>query len=131
MDQVLRRQVLRRADPGGRLTISERVVAKIAAQGAAELTGLGVGGASLVRFGRTESGTRRPSVDVVLAGALVSLTVECGLPFPVDVKAATEELRRGLRAHVTHLTGLEVGQVDITVGWLQPVEDAVTSRRLL
>jgi len=57
--------------------------------------------------------------------------VEIGLLYPVPLRQVTEQLRRRISERVTALTGVEVGQIDITVAWLKPADESTGRRRLL
>ncbi len=93
----------------GRLTITKRVVGKIATQASSEVSAAASG--------------RSPKVDIALDRADAWLDVEVGLAYPTPLRAAAEELRAHLIGRVERLTGLRVRRVDITVSWLTDVAD--------
>ena len=76
---------------------------------------LGVGG-------RRNFGTR-PSARCELYGTLSVLHLDVGVAFPIPLVAATERLRSHVTTTVEHLTGLQVGRLDVELSWLHPDSD--------
>lgn len=102
---------------GGRLTVRETVVEKVAAESARSLPAVSaVGGALLPRM---TGSPKRPKVEVTLSGSVASLRVHLALPFPAPIRDITEHVREHLRHEVHRLTGVTVHYVDITVGGLE------------
>ena len=100
----------------GSLTISERVVERLAAHAAGEIDrvggsagrtlGISLGGEALDRSAKTVAR---------IAGGEVELDVRISLEYPAPVGATTERVRSHLRERVGELTGMPVGRVGITV----------------
>lgn len=104
----------------GTTTIPSTVVARIAAQAAAECTHIGgPAGGTLGLGARRDFGTR-PSVDCDLYGTVAVLTLDLGVAFPVSVAATCRHVREHVRDRVQTLTGLQVGRMDIRISWLNP-----------
>lgn len=114
----------------GHLILSDRAFTRIAAQCAAEIPSVGGKSGGFLGIGRQENFDSRPKVTVELTGGIASLSVEVGLRYPTPVTEVTESLRSQLRTRVSELTGVEVRQIDIRVGYLQ-ARDAGSERTLL
>jgi uncharacterized alkaline shock family protein YloU len=100
----------------GRTTIADRVVARVAAQAAAEVEQTGGAARQLigVTLGRqTGEGTAR--VGVRTDGHLAMIEMRLSVAYPAPVRTLTREVRRHVMERVTGLTGFEVRAVDIDV----------------
>jgi uncharacterized alkaline shock family protein YloU len=114
--------VMNAADVAGRgsLTMSEKVIEKLAAQSAHELPFLtGVGG-GVLGLGRTHGTDRRPQATVNLSGRNVTVFLDVALGFPSDIAARSAEIRRHVTASIEQATGLDVRRIDITIKALTP-----------
>lgn len=114
----------------GTTVLSRKVVEKIAGQIAKDETFAGGSSGGFLGIGAQADLSARPRADVELAGNLASLKVEVGLPYPVPLRQATNQLRDRICGRLTEMTGVEVRQVDVTVSWLWPDEPADGRRRL-
>lgn len=117
------------AEPGGRtdlgtITISDGVVAKIAARAALDVDDAGSAaprllGRSLARV--SAPGVRATSLDDLpkcsaeVDGGLVHVAVEISVRWPASVPATASTVRERIRDRVTDLTGLRVAEVVVTV----------------
>lgn len=111
--------------------MSRRVLEKIASQVARDETAAGGTSGGFLGIGSKADFTARPEASVELAGNIASLWVKVGLPYPVPLRTATQELRERIAGRVTDLTGVQVRQVDVTVAWLSPRPASSGRRRLL
>jgi uncharacterized alkaline shock family protein YloU len=103
----------------GQTTIADRVVARVAAQAAAEVEQTGGAARQLIgiTLGRqTGEGTARVSVRI--DGHLAMIEMRLSVAYPAPVRALTREVRRHVMERVTGLTGFEVRAVDIDVASL-------------
>ena len=110
----------RQPEERGRTVLAERVIQKIAAQIASEQPHIGGTSGGVLGLGRQESLDARPTVKVELTGRIATLALEVGVRSPAPIRQVTEDLRETLRRRVTEATGVQVRQVDIRVGYLQP-----------
>ncbi|MBD8042550.1 Asp23/Gls24 family envelope stress response protein [Arthrobacter sp. Sa2BUA2] len=111
----------------GNTSMSKKVLEKIASQVARDETEAGGTSGGFLGIGSRADFTARPDADVELAGNIASLKVTVGLPYPLPLRRATDQLRQRIAERVTELTGVQVRQVDITIAWLRP--KALTSGR--
>ena len=111
----------------GSTSMSKKVLEKIAGQVAQDETEAGGTSGGFLGIGSRADFSARPDAYVELAGNIASLKVRVGLPYPLPLRRATDQLRRRIAERVTDLTGVEVRQVDITIAWLKP--KALTSGR--
>lgn len=114
----------------GTTVLSRKVVEKMAGQIAKDETFAGGSSGGFLGIGARADVSARPRADVELAGNLASLKVEVGLPYPVPLRRAADQLRDRISGRLTELTGVEVRQVDVTVSWLWPDAPADGRRRL-
>ncbi|MCC3272176.1 alkaline shock response membrane anchor protein AmaP [Arthrobacter zhangbolii] len=114
----------------GETVLSRRVLEKTASQVARDETFAGGSSGGFLGIGARADLSARPDASVELAGNIASLKVTVGLPYPIALRQATEQLRRRISDRVTELTGVEVRQVDITVSWLKPAGTELSRRRL-
>jgi uncharacterized alkaline shock family protein YloU len=108
--------ILRAPGQRGRTTIADRVVARVAAQAAAEVEQTGGAARQLagITIGRqTGEGTAR--VGVRTDGHLAMIDMRLSVAYPAPVRTLTREVRRHVMERVTGLTGFEVRAVDIDV----------------
>lgn len=110
----------------GATTVPAKVVARIAEQAAFEVRGVGSAAGGVLGVGARRDFDSRPSVDAEVYGGTVVLRLDVGVTFPAHLASVLTELRRHVSARVEELTGLSVGQIDVTVSWLRP---ASTSAR--
>lgn len=114
----------------GATVLARKVLEKIAGQVAKDETYAGGSSGGFLGIGARADLSARPQADVELAGNVASLRVEVGLPYPVPLRQATDQLRDRISSRVTELTGVEVRQVDVTVSWLRPDAPGNGRRRL-
>lgn len=125
------RRPRRAIEDRGSTSMSRRVLEKIASQVARDETAAGGTSGGFLGIGSKVDFTARPEASVELAGNIASLWVKVGLPYPVPLRTATQELRERIAGRVTDLTGVQVRQVDVTVAWLSPRPASSGRRRLL
>ena len=121
----------RDADDRGGTVLARRVLEKTASQVARDETFAGGSSGGFLGIGSRADLSARPNASVELAGNVASLKVTVGLPYPMPLRQATEQLRRRITERVTELTGVHVKQVDITVSWLKPPQRKLRGRRKL
>lgn len=114
----------------GETVLARRVLEKTASQVARDETFAGGSSGGFLGIGARADLSARPDASVELAGNVASLKVTVGLPYPIPLRQATEQLRRRITERVTELTGVQVRQVDITVSWLRPPEPERRRRNL-
>ncbi|WP_165313087.1 Asp23/Gls24 family envelope stress response protein [Rothia halotolerans] len=102
----------------GHLVLAEKVVEKIAAQCASEITEVGGTGGGFLGMGRQNDPEARPKVSVELTGAIATLSIELGVRYPASIARVTQQVREELGRRVTELAGVQVRQIDIRVGYL-------------
>ncbi|MCC9144427.1 MULTISPECIES: alkaline shock response membrane anchor protein AmaP [unclassified Arthrobacter] len=115
----------------GETVLARRVLEKTASQVARDETFAGGSSGGFLGIGTRADLSARPDATVELAGNAASLKVTVGLPYPMPLRQATEQLRRRITERVTALTGVQVKQVDITVSWLKPPQREKRGRRKL
>ena len=103
----------------GQTTIAERVVARVAAQAAAEVEQTGGAARQLIgiTIGR-QAGEGAARVHARTEGHLAMIEMRLSLAYPAPVRALAGEVRRHVIERVTGLTGYEVRHVDIEVARL-------------
>ncbi|HEX8080288.1 MAG TPA: Asp23/Gls24 family envelope stress response protein [Jatrophihabitans sp.] len=108
----------------GTISISESVVAKLAAQAAMEIPDAGAAaprllGRSLPGAGslgvRPTSLTALPKASAHVDGSMALIRLEISVRWPVSVPAVTAAVREHVRTRVAELTGLIVAEVTIRV----------------
>jgi uncharacterized alkaline shock family protein YloU len=110
----------------GRIRIADTVVAKLAARAAVELDGVGAAaprllGHSLDGVRPDRLGGRRttlagvPKAEATVDGDTAFLSLTVSMRWPLPVVDIAERLRSHVSGRVEQLTGLTVGEVDITV----------------
>ena len=114
----------------GETVLARRVLEKTASQVARDETFAGGSSGGFLGIGARADLSARPDASVELAGNVASLKVTVGLPYPVPLRQATEQLRRRITERVTALTGVQVRQVDIMVSWLRPPDSGPRRRNL-
>ena len=111
----------------GAISISESVVAKLAAQAAIEIPDAGAAaprvlGRSLPGAGslgvRPTSLTALPKASAHVDGSIALVRLEISVRWPVSVPAVTAAVRQHVRSRVAELTGLIVAEVAIQVSGL-------------
>lgn len=120
-----------RQDPAsrGRLVMASRVVEKIAAQAASEVSVAGGRSGGVLGIGARTDLSARPQVEVQLSGGVATIAVRVGVAYPMSLREATAEVRSHVVRRVETLTGVEVRRVDIDVAWLTS-ESQDTKRRI-
>ncbi|MEO7262620.1 MAG: Asp23/Gls24 family envelope stress response protein [Jatrophihabitantaceae bacterium] len=122
----------------GTITISESVVAKLAAQAAMEIPDAGAAaprllGRSLPGAGslgtRPTSLTSLPKASAHVDGSIALIRLEISVRWPTSVPAVTAAVREHVRTLVAELTGLSVPEVTIRVTDLV-TKSAQTIRRV-
>lgn len=121
----------------GRITIDDRVVVKIARRAAADhpdagavatqVLGAAVPGLSKIG-GRSTSLDSLPKATATVDGTKVFIDLEISIRYPAPVVDTTEAVRAAVRDEVHALTGLDVSEVNISVGAL--VTDLPTRPRV-
>lgn len=112
----------------GRLTISERVVSRLAAKSAASHPAVGARSGGVLGVGSSQDFSALPPVSATVAGSTASVSVKIGLRFPSDIRTATDEVRQGIVDDLHRYAGVTATPVDIHVEWL---EAAPPQRRVL
>ena len=115
----------------GSTSMAKKVLEKITGQVALDETQAGGTSKGFLGIGARADFTARPDADVELAGNIASLRVTVGLPYPLPLRQATDQLRQRIAERVTDLTGVQVRQVDITIAWLRPRALSARRRQLL
>ncbi|MFI8234425.1 Asp23/Gls24 family envelope stress response protein [Streptomyces sp. NPDC085900] len=102
----------------GATRITDRVVAKIAAQAARE------------RLGDQSKGTASPHATVVVHHGTVRVRLHLELDYPCDIGARCADVRRHVASRVRALVGMEVPEVAVHVERLHltPAHGAVKGR---
>ncbi|WP_342023392.1 Asp23/Gls24 family envelope stress response protein [Arthrobacter citreus] len=124
------RRPLRDVGDRGATALSRKVLEKIAGQVAKDETFAGGSSGGFLGIGAQPDVSARPKTDVELAGNIASLRIEVGLPYPVPIRQAADQLRDRISHRITELTGVEVRQVDVSVSWLWPGTPDDGRRRL-
>lgn len=104
----------------GITTFPAQVVARIAEQVASEVPHIGSDAGGVLGVGARRDFASRPSARCDLYGRTAVLTLDVGVDFPSPLAPALRALREHVRERVEHLTGLEVGRLDVTISWLNP-----------
>ncbi|WP_434995190.1 Asp23/Gls24 family envelope stress response protein [Arthrobacter sp. Ld5] len=107
----------------GTLTMSEKVVQKLAAQGASELPFVGGLRGGVLGVGRHADAEQRPQASVEISGTTVAVFLDVAFDFPTDLAARSADIRRHVTATLERATGLQVRRIDITVKPLTPTTD--------
>lgn len=116
------------AEERGVTSIPAQVVARIAEQVASEAALVGSGAGGVLGVGARRDFDSRPSARCELYGRTAVLSLDVGVEFPTPLAPALGALRDRVRERVQHLTGLEVGRLDVSISWLRPTS---TARRTL
>ncbi len=95
--------------------MSEKVVEKVAAQGASELPFVGGFGGGVLGVGRHAGTGQRPRASVNLSGTGVTVFLDIALDFPADVAARSADIRQHVTSTLERVTGLRVRRIDITI----------------
>jgi uncharacterized alkaline shock family protein YloU len=111
-------------EPSGTITISDAVIAKLAAWAVLEVPD--AGGATPRVFGRAVPGaghlgiretslTTAPKSSADVDGSVARVEVAISVRWPVSIRQVTEQVRGHLSERVHALTGLTVADVRVTV----------------
>lgn len=112
----------------GVTSIPAQVVARIAEQVASEAALVGSAAGGVLGVGARRDFDSRPSARCELYGRTAVLSLDVGVEFPTPLAPALLALRERVRDRVQHLTGLEVGRLDVSISWLRPTS---STRRTL
>ncbi len=114
-----------RSDAAGRgkLVMAAKVVEKIAAQAASEVSAAGGTSAGVLGIGAKPDLSARPKVDVHLSGRTATLDVEVAVAYPLSIRQSTDRVRRHIIDRVGALAGVQVTRVDIDVTAFHPTND--------
>ncbi|MGX5187147.1 Asp23/Gls24 family envelope stress response protein [Streptomyces avermitilis] len=93
----------------GATVIPDRVVARIAAQAARTAQ------SQRAAIPPDRSGPAAPSASAAIRTGSVRLHLAIDLPYPTDIPQICERIRHDVAERVAQLTGLEVGEVALTV----------------
>lgn len=113
----------------GRIEVSDKVVAKIAARAALEVPDVGSAPSGVlgVGGGSSELGAL-PRARATVDGQLAFVDLTLSVRYPASVRAAAAAVREQVRSRISELAGLQVPEVDITVPTL--VAELPTTRRV-
>lgn len=114
----------------GRLVIAEKVVEKIASSAAGELESVGGYTGGFLGIGGHGELSSRPKATVQLSGQVATIELSVGVKYPAPLRRISEQLRQRVRAQVSGLTDIDVGQVDVEISWLLPGGTGRRTRRL-
>lgn len=106
----------------GATVIPDKVVARIAAQAAH------TGQSRRAAIPPDRSGPAAPSASAAVRTGSVRLHLAMDLPYPTDIPHVCERIQHDVAKQVTQLTGLEVGEVTLTVRRLVTAADANRGR---
>ncbi|MDV5999556.1 Asp23/Gls24 family envelope stress response protein [Kocuria rhizophila] len=122
-----------RVQPTGRgtLTVPASVVAKIAAQAAAELPTVGAASGGVLGLGARRDFTDRPQAEAELYGNTAVISVDLGITYPTPLRTGAEAIRNHIARRVGELTGFDVGRIDLQISWLHPAPSTTTRGALL
>lgn len=115
----------------GQLTLSVKVVEKIAGQAAAEIgTSRGKTG-GVLGIGSQIDMDARPKVDVDLSATSADISIAVGIAYPGSIRDATRQIRDHVTRQVHELAGVEVHRLDIDVTFLslRARDDARTPKK--
>lgn len=121
----------------GRLSIDDRVVAKVASRAAAENSDAGAVATRLLGAavpgldrlgGRSTSLESLPKATATVDGSTAFIAVQVSVRYPAPLVETTEAVRSAVRDRVGQMTGLSVAEVDISVDAL--VTDLPTPPRV-
>ncbi|MFF4354714.1 Asp23/Gls24 family envelope stress response protein [Streptomyces sp. NPDC001530] len=93
----------------GATVIPDRVVARIAAQAARTAQ------SRRAAIPPDRSGPAAPSASAAIRTGSVRLHLSMDLPYPTDIPYVCKRIQRDVAEQVAQLTGLEVGEVTLTV----------------
>jgi len=113
----------------GTLVVAERVLEKIAAQAATEVSSVSGRSGGFLGIGSDSDTAARPKVDATLSADSVDLAVAVGIAYPGSIRRAAAELRDHVTRRVEALTGVDVRRVDIDVTLL-PVQEGTPRKAL-
>ncbi|MCT9108942.1 Asp23/Gls24 family envelope stress response protein [Streptomyces mirabilis] len=106
----------------GATVIPDRVVARIAARAARTAQ------SRRAAIPPDRSGPAAPSASAAVRSGTVRLHLTMDLPYPTDIPHACQRIQHDVAERVTQLTGLEVGEVTLTVRRLVTAADASRGR---
>lgn len=105
---------------GGKNTIAEGVVAKVAGIAAREVTGVhDLGNAAARAVGAIRSAInqqdRAQGVSVEVGEKQVAADIVIVAEYPVDLQKVADDVRRSVTEAITQVVGLEVTEINVTV----------------
>lgn len=112
----------------GTTTVPAAVVARIVQQAATEVPNIGSDAGGFLGVGARRDFSSRPYARCELYGRSAVVHLDVGVGFPAQLPPVLAALREHVRKRVEHLTGLELGRLDVKVSWLHPT---TTGRRTL
>lgn len=107
----------------GKLVMAAKVVEKIAAQAASEVSAAGGTSGGVFGIGAKADLSARPNVDVHLSGRTATVDVAVAVAYPTSIRKATDRVRRHIIDRVGALAGVQVTRVDIDVTAFHPTND--------
>jgi uncharacterized alkaline shock family protein YloU len=120
----------------GRIDVRDRVVEKIVAAAATEVSAAGAPspqllGRTIARVGLGSAGpgtelSRAPKVSATVDGRLAFVDVKLSVRWPTSLTSVTEAVRRRIVSRVSDLLGLTVQEINVTV--VDLVTDITTNR---
>lgn len=110
----------------GKLVLAAKVVEKIAAQPASEVSAAGGTSGGVFGIGAKTDLSARPKVDVHLSGRTATVDVAVAVAYPTSIRKATDRVRRHIIDRVEALAGVQVTRVDVDGVAFHPSND--TSR---
>ncbi|PSS42951.1 MULTISPECIES: Asp23/Gls24 family envelope stress response protein [Arthrobacter] len=119
-----------RPDGRGNTHIPAAVLAKIAAQAAREVDGVGAPAGGVLGVAQRRDFDRRPRAEVEILGSTAVVRLDLGLRYPSPVEKTCDAVRQRVDDRLRRDAGVTRTQVDITVSWLN-AEDTNERRRLL
>ena len=114
-------------DPGdrGSLTVHDRVAEQIAAKAALDTAGVQLHASGLDKL----TGRTKPKTHVSIAAGRVRAKVEIAVPWSYHLGAVGAAVRANVTFALSHLAGLQVDGVDVTVAAVT-THDATTRKRV-
>lgn len=95
--------------------VSRKVVEKIAAQAALEVSTAGSRSGGFLGFGAEADLRVRPKVEVDLSGTTANVVVDVAIAYPNSIADSAQQVRDQMMARVAELAGVEVSRVDVNI----------------
>lgn len=106
--------------------MAAKVVEKVAAQAASEVSAAGGTSGGMLGIGAKPDLSARPKVDVHLSGRTATIEVAVAVAYPTSIRQATDRVRHHIIDRVETLAGVQVTRVDIDVTALHSTDDTPT-----